>query len=121
MIESAAGIGIDSPHPSETVGGFVTANDSVEAERRGLPDARRCGENEAEVLQLRLRLKESIAREARLVERTVLAEENLEAALSTEHDLRQQIGRYAEFHRAVTQSSAWRVIQFLRRLVGREW
>lgn len=99
----------------------MTANDSVGEERRALPDARKFGENEAELLQLRLRLKESIAREARLVERTVLAEENLEAALSTEHDLRQQVGRYAEFHRAVTQSSAWRVIQFLRRIVGREW
>jgi hypothetical protein len=121
LIESAARLGIDSPHPSETVGGFVTANDSVEAERRSLPDARKCGENEAEVLQLRLRLKESIARESRLVERTIVAEENLEAALATEHELRQQIGRYAEFHRAVTHSAAWRVIQFLRRLVGREW
>jgi hypothetical protein len=121
LIESVRRLGINSSHPSETVGGFVTASDSVEAERRALPDARKCGENEAEVLQLRLRLKESIAREARLVERTVLAEENLEAALSTEHDLRQQIHRYADFHRAVAHSSAWKLIQFLRRLVGREW
>ena len=99
----------------------MTASDSVGTERRALPDARKCGENEAEVLQLRLRLKESIARESRLVERTVVAEENLEAALSTEHELRQQIRRYADFHRAVTHSSAWRLIQFLRRLIGREW
>ena len=91
----------------------MTANDSVGEERRALQDARKCGENEAELLQLRLRLKESVAREVRLVERTVLAEENLESALTTE--------RYAEFHRAVTRSAAWRLIQALRRLVGREW
>jgi hypothetical protein len=99
----------------------VTANDSVEQERRALSDARKRGENEAEVLQLRLRLKESAAREVRLLERTVLAEENLENALATEHELRLQIGRYADFHRAVTHSAPWRLIQFLRRLVGREW
>jgi hypothetical protein len=100
---------------------LVTANDSVGEERRALPDARKCGENEAELLQLRLRLKESVAREVRLVERTILAEENLESALTTEHELRLQLGRYAEFHRAVTRSAAWRLIQALRRLVGREW
>lgn len=99
----------------------MTANDSVGEERRALSDARKCGEIEAEVLQLRLRLKESATREVRLVERTVLAEENLENALATEHELRLQIGRYAEFHRAVTHSAPWRLIQFLRRLVGRQW
>ena len=99
----------------------MTANDSVGEEGRALPDARKYGEIEAELLQLRLRLKESAAREVRLVERTVLAEENLENALSTEHELRLQIGRYAEFHRAVTRSAPWRLIQSLRRLVGREW
>jgi hypothetical protein len=99
----------------------VTANDPVGEERRAIPDARKCGENEAELLQLRLRLKESATREVRLVERTVLAEENLENALATEHELRLQIGRYAEFHRAVTHSAPWRLIQYLRRLVGREW
>jgi len=99
----------------------VTANDSVGEERRAIPDARKCGENEAELLQLRLRLKESATREVRLAERTILAEENLENALATEHELRLQIGRYAKFHRAVTRSVPWRLIQFLRRLVGREW
>ena len=99
----------------------MTANDSVGEERRSLPDARKCGENEAEVLQLRLRLKESVTREVRLAERTILAEENLDNALATEHELRLQIGRYAEFHRAVTHSAPWRLIQYLRRLVGREW
>ena len=99
----------------------MTANDSVGEEHRSLPDARKCGENEAEVLQLRLRLKESVTREVRLAERTILAEENLENALATEHELRLQLGRYAEFHRAVMRSVPWRLIQFLRRLVGREW
>jgi hypothetical protein len=99
----------------------VSANDSVGDERRALPDARKCGENEAELLRLRLRLKESATREVRLAERTVLAEENLENALATEHELRLQIRRYAEFHRAVTRSAPWRLIQYLRRLVGREW
>jgi hypothetical protein len=86
-----------------------------------LAAARRLGELEAEVLNLQLRLKESLAREARLVERTVEAEEVVENALATEHELRLQIGRYADFHRAVTHSGPWRLIQFLRRLVGREW
>ena len=99
----------------------MTANDPVGEERRAIPDARKCGENEAELLQLRLRLKESATREVRLVQRTMLAEENLENALATEHELRLQVGRYAEFHRAVTHSAPWRLIQYLRRLVGREW
>lgn len=86
-----------------------------------LDDARRMGEIVAELLQLRLRLKESATREVRLAERTVLAEENLENALANEHELRLQLGRYAEFHRAVTRSAPWRLIQSLRRLVGREW
>ncbi|HEV8230936.1 MAG TPA: hypothetical protein VGQ75_01195 [Thermoanaerobaculia bacterium] len=83
--------------------------------------ARRLGELEAEVLHLRLRLKESLARELRLVERAMKAEENVENALATEHELRLQTERYAEFHRALDRSRAWRMIQFLRRLVGREW
>lgn len=99
----------------------MTADDSLGEERGDLPDARKWGENEAELLQLRLRLKESAVREARLTERTILAEENLESALANEHELRLQIGRYAEFHRAVTHSLAWRIIQYLRRLLGREW
>ncbi|HEX9302832.1 MAG TPA: hypothetical protein VGA31_00110 [Thermoanaerobaculia bacterium] len=99
----------------------MTGKESVEKESHAISDARRCGEAEAEVLNLRLQLKESLAREARLVERTVQAEEVVENALATEHELRLQIGRYADFHRAVLHSGAWRLIQFLRRLVGREW
>jgi hypothetical protein len=76
---------------------------------------------EAELLHLRLRVKEGLARELRLVERAVKAEENLENALATEHELRLQIERYADFHRAVENSSAWKLIQRLRRLFGRAW
>jgi len=104
-----------------TLGGLVTVKKSAEEESGDAPDARRCGEAEAELMDLKLRLKESLTREARLVERTVQAEEVLEAALATEHELRLQIGRYADFHRAVSHSRAWRWVQFLRRLVGREW
>jgi len=104
-----------------TFGGLVTGKESIEEESRAIPDARRCGEAEAEVMNLRLQLKESLAREAPLVEQTVHAEEIVENALATEHELRLQIGRYADFHRAVMRSRPWRLIQFLRRLVGREW
>jgi hypothetical protein len=97
----------------------LESRETEEAAR--LSEARRLGDAEAEAVDLRLQLKESLAREARLVERTVQAEEALENALVTEHELRLQIGRYADFHRAVTHSGPWRLIQFLRRLVGREW
>jgi hypothetical protein len=83
--------------------------------------AARAGEIEAEVADLRLRLKESQEREKRLAERAFLAEEILEDTLSVEHELRIQIHRYAEFQRALSRSRPWRMIQLLRRLVGREW
>jgi hypothetical protein len=98
-----------------------TVRNPAEAEDGPLVEARKLGELEAEVLHLRLRLKESLARELRLVERAVKAEENVENALGTEHELRLQVERYAEFHRAVERSRAWKVIQSLRRLLGREW
>lgn len=92
------------------------AKGEAEIERAG-----RAGAIEAELADLRLRLKESQEREKRLVDRVFLAEERLDDALSTEHELRIQIHRYAEFNRAVQRSRPWRIIQFLRRLVGREW
>lgn len=79
------------------------------------------GEAQAMAADMRLRVEESLARERRLVERTLEAEEKLEDALRTEHELRQQIDKYATFHRAVERSGAWRLIQTLRRLLGREW
>ncbi|HVE66929.1 MAG TPA: hypothetical protein VNC59_10145 [Thermoanaerobaculia bacterium] len=84
-------------------------------------DARRLGEAEAELLHVRLRLRESLARELRLLERTIKAEEAVENALETESELRLQIERYASFHRAVEHSRAWRMIQAVRRLFGRAW
>jgi len=84
-------------------------------------DARRLGEAEAELLHVRLRLRESLARELRLLERTIKAEEALENALETETELRLQVERYASFHRAVEHSRAWGMIQAVRRLFGRAW
>lgn len=83
--------------------------------------ARRFGATEAEAADLRLQLKESLQREKRLLERALQAEEGLEDALRNEHDLREQIERYAQYHRAVERSRPWRALQFLRRLAGREW
>jgi hypothetical protein len=83
--------------------------------------AARQGAAEAEVADLNLRLKESQERERLLVEQVFTAEERLDDALSTEHELRIQIQRYAQFNRALQRSRPWRMIQFLRRLVGREW
>jgi len=83
--------------------------------------AARVGAAEAEVVDLKLRLKESQQREQRLIERVFEAQEKLQEALSVEHELRIQVGRYAEFNRAVQNSRSWRMIQFLRQLVGRRW
>jgi hypothetical protein len=79
------------------------------------------GAAEAELADAKLRLKESLGRERALVERALKAEERLEDTLRNEHDLREQIARYAEFHRAVEHSLPWRAIQFLRGLAGRAW
>ena len=98
-----------------------TARNPTEGEEGPLAEARKLGELEAEVLHLRLRLKESLARELRLVERAVKAEENVENSLANEHELRLQVDRYADFHRAVERSRAWKLVQSLRRLLGREW
>ena len=79
------------------------------------------GALEAQVAEFKLRLRESHEREKRLGEQTLIAEENLQKALSTEHELRTQLHRYAEFNTTLKKSRAWQMIQFLRRLVGREW
>jgi hypothetical protein len=70
---------------------------------------------------LKLRLLESQEREQRLIDRTLEAEEKLADELATEHELRMQIGRYAQFYDATQRSRPWKMIQFFRRLVGREW
>jgi hypothetical protein len=81
----------------------------------------RLGTAEAEVCDLRLRLQESLDRELLLRERALRAEERLDDALRNEHDLRAQIDRLAQFHRSVERSAPWRLIQFVRGLVGRRW
>jgi hypothetical protein len=88
---------------------------------RSLGVARRQGEAEAEVLDLTLRLKESLTREHRLLESLEEMREALEYSGQTERELRIQLERYAMYHRAVERSFAWRTVQFLRRLVGRAW
>lgn len=86
-----------------------------------LADARRLGEAEAEISDLQLRLKESHTRERRLLETTLELQEALEQSARAEQELRQQVERYATYHRAVERSAAWRFVQFLRTLVGRKW
>jgi hypothetical protein len=83
--------------------------------------ADRQGRVEAEAADLRLRLKESLERERRLSELLRQAEEELSDVPRNEFELRQQIDNYAAFHHAVEKSFPWRMIQLLRRLVGREW
>ena len=70
---------------------------------------------------MKLRLEESLDREKRLVERALEAEEKLDDALQVEHDLRESIGRYAAFHRALGRSLPWRALQTFRKLLGRDW
>ena len=83
--------------------------------------ARATGIAEARAADLKLRLEESLEREKRLVERALEAEEKLGDALQMEHELRESIGKYAAFHRALDRSLPWRALQGLRRLLGRDW
>lgn len=97
------------------------ASEATSEEARSLLAARRQGEAEAEVLDLTLRLKESLTRERRLLESLEEMREALEYVGQTERELRAQVERYAAYHRAVERSMAWRAVQFLRGLVGRRW
>ncbi len=85
----------------------------------GIPDqpavieARRLGQRGGEGLDDRLREEErygrgrafAVARPQRLAHHWQLSE----------------MERLAEFHGAVVNSKAWRIVQRLRRLVGRDW
>lgn len=110
----------DAAHPRLAP---IRARGEVQPAREDDPlaEAKRLGEVEAELADLRLRLKESLARERRLLETTIEFQEALEQTGRVEYDLRLQIERYAAYHRAVERSSAWRLVQFLRSLVGRKW
>jgi hypothetical protein len=92
-----------------------------EDKSRRLLEARKQGEAEAELYDLKLRLRESFAREKRLVETVAAAEAALKGSREVEHELRLQLDRYSAYHRAVEGSMAWRFIQFLRGLVSRKW
>jgi hypothetical protein len=140
LIERLSGIGTepDFDSGSRTIAGEDSSNNAVDVsglkeatiteaetasvlDRAGSADAEALGVAEAEVAELRLRVRESEEREQRLIERVFEAEEGLAEALATEHELRVQIGRYAQFYQALQRSRPWRMIQFLRRLMGREW
>lgn len=92
-----------------------------EGKSRLLVEARKQGEAEAELYDLKLRLRESFARERRLVETVAAAEAALKGSREVEHGLRLELDRYSAYHRAVERSMAWSFIQFLRGLVGRKW
>lgn len=75
-------------------------------------------ELETQVADLRRRVEEG---ENRLREAVSELQHTIERAAATEQAIRSETERYASFHRAVTSSAAWRIVQFLRRLAGREW
>jgi hypothetical protein len=83
--------------------------------------AARLGAAEAELADLKLRVSESLEREQRLIERVFEAEEKFYDALAMEHELRKHISHYVRFQKDLQSSRPWRMIQLLRRLVGREW
>jgi hypothetical protein len=102
--------------PGQRPGAIGTPSDVF-----SLDQARRLGEVEAEVLDLTLKVQESLTRERRLLETVTELQEALEHNRRTEYELRGQIDRYAAFHRDLDRSWSWRALQFLRRLVGRRW
>jgi hypothetical protein len=79
------------------------------------------GRAEAELTETKLSLRESQEREQGLVESVLSARERLANAQATEEELRIQMRRYAQFYEAVQRSRAWKIVQYLRRLFGREW
>lgn len=94
-----------------------------------LGEARRFGRLEAERYDLGLRERERREREDRLIRLAAGAETTGEetedfaatGGSSSLWRLQQENERLAEFHRAVTHSRAWRLIQALRRPFGRAW
>jgi hypothetical protein len=92
-----------------------------------LAEAQRLGRLEAERLDLAWRELEARQREERLgrLAWTIEAEDAAFAggggSIATAMRLQRDVERLAAFHQAVTKSRAWRLIQALRRLVGRAW
>lgn len=99
----------------------ATAVTDARSERFLLMEARRLGESEAEVVDLTLKVEESLARERRLLETVTELQESLEHVRRTESELRAQLDRYATFHRDLERSLGWRVLQLFRGLIGRRW
>lgn len=83
--------------------------------------ARRLGEAEAEVLDLSLKLQESLSRERRLLETVTELQESIEHLRRTEGELRAQLERFVAFQRDLERSAGWRALQLLRGLLGRRW
>lgn len=93
-----------------------------------LEEVRRLGRLEAERYNLGLREREGHEREERLARLAAGADGSCETAApladgssSTLWRLQQDNARLAEFHRAVVNSKAWRLVQALRRPFGRAW
>lgn len=91
-------------------------------------DSRTLGRMEAERFEAALRAQESREREDRLSRLAwgsddvghILAAGGGESSAVVRR-LQQDVERLAGFHHAVLHSKAWRVIQRLRRVVGRAW
>lgn len=98
-----------------------SAADSAATEARLLAEARKQGEAEAEVVDLKLKLEESLTRERRLLETVTELQETVEHLRRVESEVRSQLDRHVTFHRDLERSLGWRVLQSLRRLVGRGW
>ncbi len=94
-----------------------------------LADAERFGRLEAEAFEAGLREIEQRERE-NLMGKTALASEqfgpgvqdDLPLVTSTEVlRLRREIDRLADFHRTLLHSRSWRLLQALKRPIGRAW
>jgi hypothetical protein len=93
-----------------------------------ITEAKHSGELDARAFDLHLRDLESREREDRLT-RLVAERPDLTAApeaptwpaAAQVDQLHRQVALLTEYQRAVVRSRGWRVVQFLRRLLGRAW
>ncbi len=92
-------------------------------------EAEDCGELEARAFDLRLRALEGREREDRLT-RLVAERPDLAAIPTLSHAgahnpeverLRREVGLLADYHQALLRSKGWRLVQALRRPLGRAW
>lgn len=96
---------------------------------RAFADAERLGRLEAEAFEAGLRETERRERE-NLMARSALASDlfadtepdEVSATTNTEVlRLRREIDRFADFHRSLLHSRSWRLLQALKRPLGRAW